>query len=1003
MRRPLFVAGMALVAAPLALAQEETAERPNSTPTPAVMAFQDWKTDHEGAWILRERQDLLTGRFLYGGSLAASFEPSTNADFATLALEGLDRTNTLFQIAPQTLELDQVRYLPLSRGGIRDKVAVNFVQVHQGVPVIGGHMDFLFHTDGTLVAIDNQSFPGIESLNTDPVISDERASRAARDYFVETHEMPVRRTTTPELVIYPDRSGKLATPRLAWSTEVWNEDAQVPTGQRIYVTADQGAPIVLGEDQLVHECGFVHEHDTDHEAHDCDAHDHAHETELVYGPAPVDFVGHVDSWATPGVLPDTGGNPETLQPMRFLRVTSSAGNATTDINGDFVLPYSGSTPLDLTFFYRGPYARIFNSAGTDYSFTQSFTPGVFDTAVMNDVRSQQVTAQANIFDSIIDMREWLISVDPTDTSLDFQVAANVNLSATCNAFYNGSSINFYLSGGGCVNTAYSTVSAHEEGHWMNDLYNSGNGGDGFGEGAADIWAMFLYDTPIVGENFCGNGCHIRTGNNTRQYCGSGCYGQVHTDGEVLMGAFWKWRQNLNTSLGNTAGDLVADTLVIGWFNGYNDRQILPVIEDHLLALDDDDGNIGNGTPNFNEIDDGFRAQGFPGVDLDYILIAHDPLGDTQNENGPYAVAANLMPQFGSTITTATVHYLVDGGAEMTVPMTALGSGDYTADIPGQASPSIVSYWISAEDELGNTDRYPKQSDASFLIGLRRIAYFNNFDGAGDEGWTSEYGGGTSNDHNDWQHDSPKGNGGDPGSAFSGTRVWANDVGNSGWNGLYQSNVNIRLISPTIDCTNYSNLRLRFARWLTVEEGSFDRARVRVAGNLVYTNDDNQDTIDTAWQMVDYDVSAFADGNPAVIMRWELRTDGGVEFGGWTIDDVMLYSLEPSGATDTIMLSGDETPLAGSTANYQFSNGPSNGTWTAVYSPNLNGVTFQGHSFDVGLPYTVAGNGSFDAEGVGNLSVPIPAGAAGASVYLEIAGFDSEGFLTDSNPLTVTVQ
>ncbi len=60
-----------------------------------------------------------------------------------------------------------------------------------------------------------------------------------------------------------------------------------------------------------------------------------------------------------------------------------------------------------------------------------------------------------------------------------------------------------------------------------------------------------------------------------------------------MGALWKVRANLNTALGNAAGDLVADTLMLSWFNAYDDGQIRSWVEDHWLALDDNDGNIYN--------------------------------------------------------------------------------------------------------------------------------------------------------------------------------------------------------------------------------------------------------------------------------------------------------------------------------------------------------------------------------------------------------------------------
>ena len=56
--------------------------------------------------------------------------------------------------------------------------------------------------------------------------------------------------------------------------------------------------------------------------------------------------------------------------------------------------------------------------------------------------------------------------------------------ASCNASFNGNSINFYHAAGGCVNTAYSTVVSHEYGHWLNQLYGTGNGsGDAQPHGA----------------------------------------------------------------------------------------------------------------------------------------------------------------------------------------------------------------------------------------------------------------------------------------------------------------------------------------------------------------------------------------------------------------------------------------------------------------------------------------------------------------------------------------
>jgi hypothetical protein len=79
-----------------------------------------------------------------------------------------------------------------------------------------------------------------------------------------------------------------------------------------------------------------------------------------------------------------------------------------------------------------------------------------------------------------------------------------------------------------------------------------------------------------------------------------------------MGAAWKIRDQLNRSLGELRGDRVADALFLSWQIAFDQRTIASIIEAQWLLLDDDDGDLGNGTPHLGEIDTGFTIQGFPG-------------------------------------------------------------------------------------------------------------------------------------------------------------------------------------------------------------------------------------------------------------------------------------------------------------------------------------------------------------------------------------------------------
>jgi hypothetical protein len=89
------------------------------------------------------------------------------------------------------------------------------------------------------------------------------------------------------------------------------------------------------------------------------------------------------------------------------------------------------------------------------------------------------------------------------------------------------------------------------------------------------------------------------------------------------------------------------------------------------------------------------------------------------------------------------------------------------------------------------------------------------------------------------------------------------------------------------------VHLRFWRWLSVQAGQFDQARVRVNGNVVWSNPQSQNVLDLAWTLQDLDISDWADGNPAVQIEFELRTDGSVQLGGWNVDEVELTHLGPS--------------------------------------------------------------------------------------------------------------
>jgi C1A family cysteine protease len=152
----------------------------------------------------------------------------------------------------------------------------------------------------------------------------------------------------------------------------------------------------------------------------------------------------------------------------------------------------------------------------------------------------------------------------------------------------------------------------------------------------------------------------------------------------------------------------------------------------------------------------------------------------------------------------------------------------------------------------------------------------------DRGWTT----GFFENRSDWQRGTPGGGGlPDPETVHSGTKIWGNNL-----NGNYVDTAYNFLNSPVINCLGVEKTHLRYYRWLSCEKGLWDHSKILVNGNLVWENDPNNDQIDYEWEYQDIDISAYADNNPSVQIRYELDSDQYLHLGGWNIDDFALVGI-----------------------------------------------------------------------------------------------------------------
>lgn len=855
--------------APLLVATSVLASEPApaSTPTePRVdVLVADWRARHGASW--RAHVALDTGRveMLHGGRAEPRWTPRTDADYARLAREALASTFLLHGLDDATLELDATLHLPLGTIGSTDKMTVRFRQVVAGVPVERGTANVLLDMRGTLLSIQSTGLPRVAGFATTPALDARSATRRAVEWFRAELGLIPDTIGEPALVVDQVEVDGRRAPRLAWKVDVQQlAHAGAPAGRHVHVDAANGA-VYRATDSV-----------------------HA-----------FDVSGSVSTLATPGLLPDTGSNPPTQHALRFARVTSGAVTTYTDANGDFTLP-GVTAPASVTFEYaNGTYADVQNQAGAEYALTQTLAAPAGNVVVLNAPATATVTAQANCARVIPLVRDFVKAINPSDTHVDFQVRANTATPGGCGAFYSGASINFHSAVTNCANSAYSTVIAHEEGHWLNDRYGTSNHSDGMGEGNADVWSMYVHDTPVIGDHLEGT-TFVRSGTNTRPFCGDAnpsCYGDIHTDGEPWMGAAWKIRTRLNAAYGDAPGDLIANSLFLAWMNAYDQAELKSIIETQWLTLDDDDGNIENGTPHYVHVDQGFRDQGFPGYALPAVAVTGvTDLPDTQDATGPFVVNATIHANLNPPVVSASLLYRVEGGSFATLAMSNVGGSAWTASIPSVPPAAHVEYYVAATDAASATGRYPAIAPRVLLdfdTGVVNVLRSYTFDTVGDEGWTHGSVGDASNPTDDWQRGTPEGKTGanwsDPSFAFSPSTCWGTDLGQGASNGAYDANVHAYLRSPAVNCTGATNVRVRFRRWLSVQGSASDQARVLVNGQQLYVNP-TTNLDDGAWVQQELFLGPIADDNPSVQLDWRIRSNGTQNFGGWNVDDVRILWL-----------------------------------------------------------------------------------------------------------------
>jgi Zn-dependent metalloprotease len=628
-----------------------------------------------------------TAAWVYGsGAALPGSSAGSDAALEQAARSFITAHPAFFHAQEKDLVLDAI-----GRGA--GKVGIHFRQLYRGIPVMNSRVSLVITDSGTIVAFGSEFYSNMD-VDTTPALTAGAAITTAQNSL--TFDPATDQVDgAPELVIVPvQRFEGGATMRLAWNVRMTTQE---PYGiWASFVDAKAGEIFWRLND-----------------------------VESLYtgtSKGDVEKIGYCN-----GVTPNT--------PFREMTVSiAGVGSAPTDSTGAFTINQSAGNQ-SATAEFDGTQANCNRQDGPDATQTLPIQENVPLDFSWTNTNSHVAERDAYFW-----MNETYAYIQDIDPTWSYQkITINVNVNATCNANFGGSVMNLFREGGGCGNTGrIGDVVAHEFGHGIQASLLGGQGEQGLGEGNADIAGTFMSNESLLARGFFLNQCSssLRNCENNLVYPTHVVGQPIHDAGRVICGFNWDMRQELEASLGAVQGKAIAART---WHFA---RKVFRPMEqpDQVLAyfvIDDDDANMINGTPHYDEICVGAENHGFECPLVIPVYIVHTPLEDTQDSQNPYPVVAQIFAFDGDLAPDSTrVHYKTNFGAFQSLVMTPTANPDeFSASIPAQPTGTLIQYYISAADDLGQRNTVPANGPGAtygFYIGTLDAAADHNMET--DPGW-----------------------------------------------------------------------------------------------------------------------------------------------------------------------------------------------------------------------------------------------------------------------------
>ena len=581
------------------------------------------------------------------------------------------------------------------------------------------------------------------------------------------------------------------------------------------------------------------------------------------------------------------GRARMAYPAQAVAATVDGSAVVSDAGG--VLPTTATaTVVPST---TGTFAKITNDATpATASLTLPFGGAVTWSAAAMPTDDAELASYVHVMLGKATARRVLPSLGPW---LDQQLAVYVNEAGACNAYSTGDDLHFFVGSAACENTGrLGDVVYHELGHSLhNQAVIAGQGAfaSDLSEGLADFNATTTTGDSGVARGFDFTDTPLREldppGRDLR-YPEDATL-DPHVPGLIVGGALWDLR--------TLAGEPVAETALRGLMERAHD---LPSAYVAALIADDDDANLGNGTPHGCAIGEAFARHGLApdvatttiGVPTVVDRMITVPITRPSNPACPAPAIASATITWRSAAGAGTI--------AMTSTMTTADGATYAGELPPQPDQTLVDYTVDVALANGMAVRLPSNladPEYQLFVGTGTVLYCAGM--TEDPGWTHTSG---------WEFGHPPG-GSDPpdtGATVFGTNLHAS--------GEYANNAREFAALPTIGTSGFTNVHLQYRRWLTAEDALYDRATIAANGTILWTNAEHFGTLnhlDREWRFHDVDLSSQV-ANDRVTVSFGLATDSEGTSGGWTLGPVCIVGIGPGCGNGVVdpgeACDGDET-------------------------------------------------------------------------------------------------